>query len=119
MNEPTFDAEDYPTEETLERIATWEIITNADCEAAMDFAGAAWKYDAWQKERNWSDALWPNPQVRYVFSTCGWSGNESIVAAIEKNMILQMIGAWSWRRGGHYEYRFPMDYDMRKEREET
>ena len=108
MTDPTFDAHGYPTEETLDRIRTWDVATLADMEAAMDFAGAAWHYDdAWTKERGWIDPDWGSLQVRYRFSTLGWSGNESIVEAIEGNEMLQMIGAWAWRRGGHYEYRFP------------
>lgn len=112
MIEPTFDREGYPTEETLERIRTWECPTIADMLACMDFAGRAWSYpDYWEKEDDWIDPDDPphmaRPEVRYTFSTGGWSGNESIVHEIEANMMVQMIGAWSWRRGGHYEYRFP------------
>jgi len=113
MMEPTFDADGYPTEETLERIRSWPVESNADFEAVMDFAGAAWSYpDRWEKTGLWNDpddwGIIP-PRLRYVFSTGGWSGNESIVAAIEANQIVQMVGAWSWQRGGHYEYRFPTD----------
>jgi hypothetical protein len=78
----------------------------------MDFAGRAWSYpDYWAKDPEWVNTDWwdAKPQVRYVFSTGGWSGNESIVDAIEHNQMVQMIGAWSWQRGGHYEYRFPID----------
>ena len=112
MTEPTFDREGYPTEETLERIRTWECPTIPDMIACMDFAGRAWSYpDYWKREDDWLDPEDPphiaRPEVRYTFSTGGWSGNESIVHEIERNMMVQMIGAWSWRRGGHYEYRFP------------
>lgn len=111
MNEPTLSADGYPTEATLRRIRRWPIRELKDFEAAMDFAGRAWSYpELWAKER-WFDDLdrpgW-SPCLRYAFSTGGWSGNESIVAAIKANRMLETIGAWSWRRGGHYEYRFPM-----------
>lgn len=111
MNEPTFDRDGYPTEETLERIKTWPYETLQDPIDAMDFAGRAWSYpDYWQKTELWEDPEgYPGqrPEVRYVFSTGGWSGNESIIGAIEENVMLRALGAWSWRRGGHYEYRFP------------
>ena len=108
--EPTFDADGYPTDATLDRIRTWPIDTMGAAAAAMDFAGLAWSYpDCWSCEERWDDPDWPShPKRVYRFSTVGWSGNESIVAAIEANQMLQMIGAWSWRRGGHYEYRFPL-----------
>lgn len=108
--EPTFNAQGYPTEATLRRIRRWPGRTIQDCIDAMDFAGRAWSYpDYWTKEDDWPDPdLLGRPCTRYTFSTGGWSGNESIVAAIEKNQWLQMVGAWSWRRGGHYEYRFPV-----------
>lgn len=110
MSEPTFDADGYPTDETLARIREWPIDTMAAAAAAMDFVGRAWSYPKyWECEAEWPDPDWPShPRRRYVFSTGGWSGNEDLVGAIEANQMLQMIGAWSWRRGGHYEYRFPL-----------
>lgn len=115
MMEPTFDRDGYPTDETLERIKTWDVIpggTSFDFEAAMDFAGRAWSYpDYWRKDAAFLSDEYADekPQLQYVFSTGGWSGNESIIAAIEANLMLQSLGAWSWRRGGHYEYRFPIE----------
>ena len=112
MAEPTFDADGYPTEDTLAAIRDWPLDTLPDYEAVMDFAGRAWSYpDYWTKDPAWLDPEWASgpPRLRYVFSTGGWSGNESIVGAIEANQMLQLIGAYSWRRGGHYEYRFPTE----------
>lgn len=115
MIEPTFDRDSYPTDYTLERIKTWPVETFADMHAAMDFAGRAWSYpDRWERidepdPDHFDRTGLPRFIVRYVFSTGGWSGNESIVGAIEANQTLQMIGAWAWQRGGHYEYRFPVD----------
>ena len=111
IGEPTFDANGYPTEETLAIIRAWSISAIADFATVMDFAGRVWSYpDRWECIESEVDADWPgaNPQRIYRFSTGGWSGNESIVSAIEANEIVQMVGAWSWRRGGHYEYRFPV-----------
>ena len=112
--EATFDKDGYPTDETLERIRTWDIKTMRDAAEAMDFAGSAWSYpDRWECIERWEDPDWPSHPKRVCrFSTGGWSGNESIVDAIEGNQMLQMLGAWSWQRGGHYEYRFPLPEDQ-------
>lgn len=122
LSEPTFDADGYPTDATLDRIQMWPVVTSADMVECMDFAGRAWSYyGTWRKHPNWtahperaSAALrasgWrPLSQVRYVLITGGWSGNESVVASIEANQIMQMVGAWAWKRGGWYEYRFPKE----------
>lgn len=110
MSEPEFDRDGYPTDATLEIIKNWPINVTNDMELAMDYVGRAWNYpEYWMKDPAFIDPEWPNhpPELRYVFSTGGWSGNESLVHAIEQNQMLQALGAWSWRRGGHYEYRFP------------
>lgn len=107
MNEPTFDRDGYPTDETLDRIENWEVKTFSDALDAMDFVGRAWYYpDRWER-RTTGHPITARREVEYAFSTGGWSGNESLVGAIEKNTMLQMLGAWSWQRGGHYVYRFP------------
>lgn len=109
MDEPTFDGDGYPTEETLAAIGWWPVNSAADFAAVMDFVGRAWKYpDRWECEPGWRSPDWPERTYRrYVFSTGGWSGNESLVGAIKANRLVEMVGAWEWRRGGHYEYRFP------------
>lgn len=90
MTEPTFDAFGYPTEETLERIRTWPTPTFADMHAAMDFAGRAWRSpEYWERTVERVGAL--RPQIVYTFSTGGWSGNESIVSAIEANVMLRRV----------------------------
>lgn len=107
MNEPTFDKDGYPTDETLLAIARWEINDAQDAIAVMEFVSKAWNYpEYWTVERHWEDDL-GHKKARYVFSTVGWSGNESLVSAMEENAMLQILGPWSWRRGGHYEYRLP------------
>ena len=88
--EATFDRDGYPTEETLE------------CIAAVN----AWpwdRYDAWiefcreayAEGRGW---IRETPKT-LVFVTGGWSGNESVIRAMEQNLMF----VWFWRgskRGG-------------------
>lgn len=108
MEEPEFDADGYPTEATLDHIRKWPIKGAADCVAAMDFAGNAWHYPRCWTREDTPEAI-DRVEVRYTFSTGGWSGNESILEAIRENHMLHALGAWSWRRGGHYEYKFSVE----------
>jgi hypothetical protein len=105
--EPTFTADGYPTDDTLEAIESWGIKDFQDAIDLMEFVGMAWSYpDRWKVERQWEDDL-GHKKARYIFSTGGWSGNEDLVGAMENNPMLRILGPWSWQRGGHYEYRLP------------
>lgn len=50
--------------------------------------------------------------IRY--STGGWSGQEEFINAVESGPC-GWLYLWSWRRGGHYEFRIPMHDLERKE----
>lgn len=41
---------------------------------------------------------------RIEYSTGGWSGQEAFISALE-NGLIGIFYLWSWRRGGHYEFR--------------
>jgi len=94
MMHPTFDHDGYPTEETLQAIRGWE----ADMHALFAFIGEAWRYpDYWHREGD-----------TYRFSTGGWSGNESLIEALEANFVAWAICWLSSARGGHYVFSVPM-----------
>jgi len=108
--EPTFDADGYPTEATLRVIRKWNIKTFADCTALLDYIEKAWYMREWgwgkakRRSREWGFKHFPLSRV-YHISTAGWSGNESLIGAMEKNW---MFWAMTWqqsRRGGHYIFR--------------
>lgn len=103
MKDPTFDADGYPTEETLTAIEKWPVVRHqAELIDLMDFVHRAWRYDdAWEEEDI-------EEYREYTISTYGWSGNESLISALEANMMFSIIAPWSWRRGGHYVYRIPL-----------
>lgn len=42
-----------------------------------------------------------------AYSTRGWSGQESLVGALEAGPI-GWLYLWAWQRGGHYEFRVPV-----------
>ena len=108
VTEPTFDADGYPTKETELAIVNWPV---PDVAGVLDFIAEAWH--------------WPDFGVSFVLlpaeldlvhgdegdkylrlATGGWSGNEGLIAALEKNMNW----LFSWRlsaRGGLHIFKYP------------
>lgn len=89
----------YPTEEFLERIRTWEVKRRADCKALLEFIRAG----GWYYPEFFSPADWSRKGV-WMVSTGGWSGNESVIDAMEDNHMFWLLSWASSRRGGHYMF---------------
>lgn len=91
MTEELLDDDGYPTDEALKRVAEWPW---RDVAGMLEFVRGLWQWpNFWTQE---GDSL--------QISTGGWSGNESLIAAMQRN-----IGFWKtcWyrsTRGGHYEF---------------
>lgn len=85
------DEDGYPDDEELKLISEWSW---QDALGMLEFVRGLWQWPQfWTQER---DELY--------LSTGGWSGNESLIAAMQRN-----IGFWktcweSSRRGGHYTF---------------
>ena len=96
MKEPTFGKYGYPSEETLEAIRTWP---SMDRPGLLEFVREAWDTDYGTAEYQPIES-----GFRYRFVTGGWSGNESLIDALEDNWF-----AWTtmWQlsaRGGLFEF---------------
>jgi len=78
---PTFDADGYPTEETLKIIKDWPF---EEREKVLSYIAKAWHYPESAKEVR--PGIW-------VFATGGWSGNESIIAALRSGVLWYLL---SW-----------------------
>jgi hypothetical protein len=85
------DDDDYPTEQELETITNWPY---EDFEGWMAYIKGIWHFADW----GWSEV-----DGIFLISTGGWSGNESIISAMEKNFILWSSHWISSRRGGHHK----------------
>lgn len=99
----------YPTEAALELVRKWHW---TDLHELFDFVKSIWHLASW----GWRDCdaaslAEDNPDYDkdggdlLFISTGGWSGNESIISALQDNWM-----AWSlcWvqsRRGGHYIFK--------------
>lgn len=95
------DDDGYPTEVALWCVENWPW---DDPKGWFWFLRSIW----WNAEWGWSEGNLPHewePDTMvytYKISTGGWSGNESIIHAMESN---HMLWGFTWvqsRRGGHY-----------------
>jgi hypothetical protein len=94
----------YPTEEELERIIKWD----GDFKQLLSYVKSVGHY--WPEEDGWGwseepevvDELRGGYVTRYHISTGGWSGNESIIDALNKNFLFWHMHWVQHRRGGHY-----------------
>jgi len=90
-DKPTFDKEGYPTDATLKAIKEWGFEDRGNL---MKFMAECWCYEEQAKETY--PGLW-------VFATCGWSGNESLIYALMENMIWHVIDKLQLS-GGFYTF---------------
>jgi hypothetical protein len=97
------DDDGYPTDEALDRIEKWG---HEDTKGCFDFVRSLWHWEnsVWIEHR---PNLFNDKKTDHImcFSTGGWSGNESLVAAMKNNMWCCMRWLLS-KRGGYYEYEY-------------
>ena len=99
--QPELDDEGYPYETTLEAIAKWDCAKHPFSELLTYVSKVWWMPDFGWQEKDEVDEFHGKVR-RYYLSTGGWSGNEDLIASLEKAW---MFWAMCWvqsRRGGHY-----------------
>lgn len=90
----------YPTKHTLERISKWPVQSPDNCRELLEHVRSLWHHSKY-----FQDALDGQEHV-YKVSTCGWSGNEDLIEAMQLNRVFWSFCWYSSRRGGHYVFRF-------------
>ena len=95
------DADGYPVDATLEIIEKWHW---DDIKGWFDFINSIWYLKSWGwSEGEEADEFDKDKKVyRYHISTAGWSGNESVIHAMQQSDMLWGITWVQSRRGGHY-----------------
>ena len=88
------DDDGYPTEAALKQISMW---SHNDTEGALEAVRSLW---------HWPDYARRNGD-EFEFITGGWSGNESLISALEENLLLRALCWWSSERGGRHVWRLP------------
>ena len=98
-------AQDYPDDEDLDKIKQWNILKGPETlTSLMDYIKTLWWMPDWGwREEDAKDIL-DRPVRRYSISTAGWSGNESLIEAMESNQMFWMFCWVQSRRGGHYVF---------------
>jgi hypothetical protein len=95
------DDDGYPTDDALTIISKWHW---DDIKGWFDFIHGLWYLSSW----GWREGLKPDDWNKgeevytYEISTAGWSGNESLIYAMQENTMLWCITWVQSRRGGHY-----------------
>ena len=112
---PTNDG--YPTDDELEKVKEWDGI--GDPGGLIDFLEEIWHWPDWAiMKKNGHTRLLKKPCIRFYLSTGGWSGNESIIQALQDNFFWHIFWVSS-RRGGHYEFEIPLDRGKKRTQTES
>ena len=104
------DDDGYPTQYALDLIWFWHF---SDPRGWFDFIQGIWYMRDWGwKEAEAIDEIFKDKNITAIYvSTAGWSGNESIIRAMEKNSMLWFICWAQSRRGGHYIFEIKDRYE--------
>lgn len=93
------DSGGYPTEETLACIRTWRPEGSVNYKPLFEHVQGLWYYPEYFRGRL--------DGKTYDVSTGGWSGNESLIGALQENRVCWLLTWMSSRRGGHYVFELP------------
>ncbi len=96
---------DYPSEQILRFIRRYDTL-KTPIEDLRDFVIQSWWMPEWGTKVNGR---------KFELHTGGWSGNESLIAALEKSskgMFWYMCWVMS-KRGGHYWFEIPQKLTRR------
>lgn len=108
----TLDEDGYPTDHALDLIEAWPW---SDPKGWFEFINSIWHLKSWGWAEteggidDWTDQKLTDTTKRFHISTAGWSGNESIIRAMEKNWMLWHLHWVQSRRGGHYIFELKGD----------
>ena len=91
---------DYPTEKQLRTIRNW----NGTTALLWQYVKVLWHYPDW----GINESIDRSGTHLLELHTAGWSGNEDIIAALEKSKAMFFAHFHTkWERGGHYWFEVP------------
>ena len=98
--------DEYPNDVEVKVVAEWKINNLADCTKLLEYVRTLWKYadrGYWIVEKGNEEHMLYTKTV-YSISTGGWSGNETLIGALESNWAFWTLCWYSSCRGGHYKF---------------
>ena len=100
-NAKLLDDDGYPTDDALKIIRLWHW---NDQKGWFNFIKSIWYMASWGWAEGETDHEWDKSKkvYRYNISTAGWSGNESIIRAMQESDMMWHLTWVQSRRGGHY-----------------
>jgi hypothetical protein len=97
----------YPRESELKQITNWDY--KLGFKSLFEFIEGVWWTPEWGfRVYRTTDHLWDKKVTGVELHTGGWSGNESIIGALEQNFMFWSMSFWKHYRGGHYYFQIPM-----------
>ena len=94
----TLDENGYPDQRALSDIASWDL-------TKLGIYGLLEKI---KKNTKWADRqveIKGKRVIRFVYHTGGWSGNENVIDALERNTLFWILFWQKSVRGGHYYFK--------------
>ncbi len=92
------DENDYPDEKSLKEIRKWDILKQ----------GVQGLLDLVEENTNWPDWSFDikgKRVLRFEYHTGGWSGNEDVIGALQRNTLFFSMFWKKTEAGGHYYFR--------------
>jgi hypothetical protein len=96
---------EYPTGAEIRKIRTWRFQQPDSFTTFMAYVQSVGQY--WPCEEGSLSFGWKRRGRVYYIATGGWSGNEDIIEAMQKNFVFWSVCWQSSRRGGGYVFRLP------------
>jgi len=91
---------EYPTQAELRKIKNWKFKKREDYAELMEYVQRLWHWPEY--------ARLTGRRIKTLrLVTGGWSGNESIVAALDSNLLFSMLCWQMSKRGGLHIYKLP------------
>jgi hypothetical protein len=98
------DSDRYPTQYALQLIRDWDC--QKDLRGLVELLREIWNFDDYMILKTGKNHL--GEKVNILELHCGgWSGNEDIIGALEKNEMFFMLYWQKTERGGHYYFELP------------